>query len=757
MGCKNRKNINLGLSFRINLSKKDIRYSQRVPGYRITKMENDENKSTYSLPEASISYLKRIGRSLKNKDNSDKVFEEEKKCVKNIQIEELNKNDLILKELSKYAFLNNLSNLLLFSILLAFYKPILILGLLVSIIIKYKISSKKIKLYYDFDDESMKKYNFLKEALKTLSNSEKLWQINATTTVNNVKYNAGAETSVSRNSVFITSKMPCYIKTNTAVYILKLKNQKIFFTPDRILILKPFCKVLGYSYDDIFLEIKTTKFVETERIYNDVEIVNYTWKYANKDGSRDLRFSGNRRFPVCKYGEFIIKTLNDTNIDIYFSNHKLSSDIQNNLVAFCNQFKKNKDVIKENEDDKKAFADEISQQIKKNTLTENYDKKEAIKSTINKNYKLPKTNILKDEDSKSIIPFIEKMKNQKNIYIPIGTSQDNILLESIESMPNMMIGGTVMSGKTTYINTIIASILLSKRPTDVKLVIYDSKMVDYAIYNGIPHLLCPVLTDSKELSAILLKICVEINLRTEMLKKENVKNIDSLNKKINNDLKIPDIIVIIDDFSTLNISYEANNSIEYITSFGWNVNVYLIVSTNYPSQRVMPIVSKSKFPARICFRVTSSQVSRVIIDDVGAEKLDEIGMALYTSRLHDLAIKIKVPYVTDEDIRKIVNHCITEQIASYENMFMNLEKEEHNEKEIFYREPVEVDREEPLYNEIVNFVIKNQKASASLLQRKFKIGYNKAATMMDELEKDGIIGSPKGDGKPRDVLVKNIK
>ena len=754
MEWKQRKNINLGLAFRIKLSNKGISYSWKIPGNKIEKKNNDENKSTYSLPKTAISYVKQTEKSTKN--NIDEVFDRRTENFENIQIEELNKNDSILKELSKYAFLDNLSNVLLFSILLALYKSVFILGLLVSIIIKYIISSKKVELYYDFDEENMKRYNSLKEAIKTLSKSEKLWQINGTMSVNNAKYNAGTENSVSRNIAFITSKTPYYIKTNITIYVVNLKNQKILFTPDRILIFKPFCKVLGYSYNDIFIEIKTTNLVETEQIYNDVEIVNHTWKYANKDGSRDLRFSSNRRFPVCKYGEFIIKTLNGINIVIDFSNHRLSSDIQSNLELFSDEFKKDKEELKENEDDSKAFADEISQEIEKNTLTENSEKKETIKNKINKNYKLPKINILKDEGSKSIIPFVEKMKNQKNTYIPIGTSQDDILLESIESMPNMMIGGTVMSGKTSYINTIIASILLSKKPTDVKLAIYDSKMVDYAIYNGIPHLLCPVITDSKKLSVLLAKICAEINLRTEMLKKENVKNIDSLNKKLNGDLKIPDIIVIIDDFSTPNISYEANNSIEYITSFGWNVNVYLIVSTNYPSQRVMPIVSKSNFPARICFRVASQQASRVIIDDVGAEKLNEIGMALYTSRLHDSTIKIKVPYVTDEDISKIVYHCIIEQESTYEDSFMN-NLENTKENGMVDEELVEVDREEPLYNEIVNFVIKNQKVSASLLQRKFKIGYNKAAIMMDELEKDGIIGPPKGDSNPRDILVKNIK
>ncbi len=762
MGWRYRKSINLGLGFRINLSKSGIGYSWGFPGYRITKMANGGNRTTYSLPGTGISYVEQNGRNSKNLNSSDGLFTGETENFKNIPIEELNKNDPILKGINKVVFLNRLSNILLFMTLLVYYNPIFSLCLVAGIVLKIIISSsKKVELYYEFDEESRKMYNSLKEVLITLSNSKKMWQINSSTRVYNTKYNAGARNNVSRNNAFVTSKMPWFIKTNINIYGINLRNQKMFFTPDRVLVFRPFGKVFGCTYNDMYLGIKTTRFVETERVYKDAEIVDYTWRYANRDGSRDLRFSGNRRFPVCKYGEFTIKSPNGINTVIEFSNHKLSDDIQSNLILFGNQFNKilakSKGIIKENQNEEKKDKTEkndkekiiitnISQLIEKDNLIEESSTKAEIKSAVNKDYKLPKTNILTDDESKNIIPFIEKMKNQNKTYIPLGTYQDDVLLEDIGSMPNMLIGGTVMSGKTSYINTIISSILLSKRPSDVKLVIYDSKKVDYAIYNGIPHLLCPVITDSKRLSIVLQKMCTEIENRTEKLRDKNIKNIDSLNNQLNDDLKIPDIIIIIDDFSTLNVSDEISNSIEFITSNGWNVNVYVIVSANHPSARVIPTVSKSNFPARLSFKVASSQASQIIIDDVGAEKLKGFRMALYTSRLNDSIIKIKVPYITDDDISKIVNHCISEQKVDYstELLKINTETKLNNKTDEY---------DDPMYNEVVEFVVSTGKASASLLQRRFRFGYNRAAMLIDLLEERGIIG-PQIGSKPRDVLVK---
>lgn len=766
MGWRLRKSINLGFGFRINLSKSGIGYSWGFPGYRTTKLANGGTRQTYSLPGTGISYVEQQGN--KNKGNNSPHYDEQSNLVvgetenfKNIPINEFKKNDPILKKINKALLFNRLSNFLLFMTLLIFVHPIFILSLIAGIIVKIIISqSNKIGLYYEFDEESRKMYNSLKEVLIMLSKSKKIWQINSSTKVYNAKYNAGAGNSISRNSAYVTSKMPWFLKTNINVYGLSLKNQKMFFTPDRILIFRPFRKVFGCAYNDMYFGIKNIKFVETERIYSDAEIVDYTWRYANQDGSRDLRFSGNKRFPICEYGELTIKSTNGINTVVEFSNNKLSDDIESKLTLFGNQFNKilakSKGLLKNFPQDKKSeqtkkeekvIITDISQLSKNvNSKTQEETKSNISKPISYKNYKLPKISILSDEKSKSVVPFIEKMKNDKKIYIPIGLNQKDVILEDIGSMPNMLIGGTVMSGKTSYINTIIASILLTKKPSEVKLIIYDSKRIDYAMYNDIPHLLCPVITDLKKLRIALQRVCIEINNRIEKLKEENVKNLDLLNNKLEVDLKIPNIIVIIDDFSTLNSLDEINDSMKYITSNGWNVNIYVIVSANHPSAKVIPTVSKSNFPTRLCFRVASSQDSQIILDQNGAEKLNEFGMALYTSRMNNKIIKVQVPYISDDDITKIVNHCISEQHSDYSIDFIQSNQKSESSEII-------TDYDDPLYEKAVEFAIQTGWISSSLLQRRFRLGYNRAVRMLKLLEERGIVG-PQNGSEHRKVLVK---
>ena len=724
-------------------------------------MANGGNRTTYSLPGTGISYVEQSGRNSRNTNSESGLYTGETENFKNIPIEELKKSDPILKKINKVLLLNRLSNLLLLLTLLIPLYPGFVLSFFAGLIIKVIIArSNKIGLYYEFDDESRKMYNSLKEVLIALSKSRKIWQVSSSTRVYNTKYNAGAGHNINRNPAYITSKMPWFIKTNISVYGLSLRNQKMFFTPDRVLVFRPFGKVFGCTYNDMFLGIKTTRFVESERVCNDAEIVDYTWRYANQNGGRDLRFSGNRRFPVCKYGEFTIKSPNGINTVVEFSNHQLSDDIQSNLILFGNQFNKilaktkgvlNEEIEKSSESseekEEKIIITNVSQLLNKDELNSSSKTEENVLTTIqNKEYKLPRINLLSSEESKVVIPFIEKMRNQKKTFIPIGLQQEDLVVEDIGSMPNMLIGGTVMSGKTAYINTIITSFLLTKKPSDIKLVIYDSKKVDYAVYNGIPHLLCPVITDSKKLSIVLQKMCIEIENRTEKLRTENVKNIDILNSKLSDDKKIPDIIIIIDDFSTLNVTDEINDSIEYITSNGWNVNVYVIVSANHPSARVIPTVSKSNFPSRLSFKVASAQASQIILDQNGAEKLSGFGNALYSSRMNSKILKIKVPYIPDEDITKIVNYCISEQQADYSS---DITRSNHD----IELENKTKDYEDPMYNEVVEFAVTTGKISASLLQRRFRFGYNRACMLIDQLEANGIIGPANG-SKPREVLVK---
>lgn len=348
MGWRFRKSINLGLGFRINLSKSGIGYSWGFPGYRVTKLANGQNRTTYSIPGTGISYVEqqRQGKTNNGKgdpqyDASSNLITGEKTIFENKPIDDITKNDPILKEINKALFINRLANLLILIGLIVFLYPVFIVSLIAGIIIKIIIiTSMNTKLYYEFDDESRKMYNALKEIWIELSMSRKLWQINSSVAVYNRKYNSGAGTNIIRSPAYITSRLPFFIKTNIDIYGLNLQNQKIFFTPDRILVFKPFRKVFGCTYRDMFLGIESSRMVEHYTIPRDAVVDGYTWRYTNVDGSRDLRFSHNRRYPVCKYGELIFRSPNGINTIIDFSNHNMAEDIQSKLVLFGNQFNK---------------------------------------------------------------------------------------------------------------------------------------------------------------------------------------------------------------------------------------------------------------------------------------------------------------------------------------------------------------------------------------------------------------------------------
>lgn len=232
----------------------------------------------------------------------------------------------------------------------------------------------------------------------------------------------------------------------------------------------------------------------------------------------------------------------------------------------------------------------------------------------------------------------------------------------------------------------------------------------------------------------------------DLLNQANVKNITQYNNMLTEDnSKIPDVLIVIDDLTNLNGLEEINNEIEDISLNGWNVNVYMIVSANHPSARVISTISKSNFPSRLSFKVTNAQASQIIINDSGAEKLTGLGNALYVSRMIGKPIKVVVPFITDDDIKNIVNKWIEQGKTYYSSDYTEEISSKKMDNEDSY--------EDPLYDEIVEFVVSTGKASASLLQRRFKLGYNRAARCIDLLEERGIVGPSKGD-KPRDVLVK---
>lgn len=375
-------------------------------------------------------------------------------------------------------------------------------------------------------------------------------------------------------------------------------------------------------------------------------------------------------------------------------------------------------------------------------------------------------------DKPTSVSFYEIMNSKvmqqnqdKKLMVPLGKSiMGDIGVCEINKMPHMLIAGTTGSGKSVCVNGIICSILMRAKPDEVKLAMVDPKVVELSVYNGVPHLMCPVVSDPKKAAVLLAKMVAEMEHRYQQFSESGTKKIEGYNEyvekwnKKNPDVqkkKMPYIVIIIDELSDLMMvaAKEVEDSILRITQKARAAGIHLIVATQRPSTEVITGLIKANIPSRIAFAVGSGIDSRTILDQVGAEKLLGKGDMFFLPIGMNSPIRIQGSFITDDEIQKIIDYTVEQQKASYEDTFMNLEKEESKDTGLVDSDPVEVDSEDSLYDEIVNFVIKNQKASASLLQRKFKIGYNKAASMMDELEENGIIGPPTGNSKPREVLV----
>lgn len=284
------------------------------------------------------------------------------------------------------------------------------------------------------------------------------------------------------------------------------------------------------------------------------------------------------------------------------------------------------------------------------------------------------------------------------------------------------------------------------------------------MYNGIPHLLMPVVTDPRKASVALQKIVEEMEARYVIFSDKNVKNItaynewlDKENKKRSKDDKMKRmsyIVVIVDELADLMLvaSREVEDSIMRITQMARAAGIHLIVATQRPSTDVITGLVKSNIPSRISFAVSSSIDSRTILDMGGAEKLLGKGDMLYFPMGASQPERIQGAFVSDEELQRLVQHTVNQQKAQYDDKFMDLSAANNQGNAGGSVQSADEEFEEPLYDEIVSFVIKEQQASASRLQRRFKIGYNRAARTMDLLEERGIIGPPNG-SKPREVLI----
>ena len=320
----------------------------------------------------------------------------------------------------------------------------------------------------------------------------------------------------------------------------------------------------------------------------------------------------------------------------------------------------------------------------------------------------------------------------------------------IDKTPHLLIAGSTGSGKSVCVNTIITSILLKNKPDKVKLIMIDPKMVELSIYDGIPHLLTSVVTDPIKAADVLHKVVLEMENRYREFARARVRNMEGFNKIAAKDpdyKELPYIVVIIDELADLMMvsSKEVEESIARIAQKARAAGIHMIIATQRPSVDVITGVIKTNIPSRIAFAVSSSIDSRTILDKSGAETLLGKGDMLYLSADSSKPVRIQGAFLSDEEVEKVVEYVKSQSEAQYDPNMTPSEVSSQNGG------PSGEDVD-PLYKEVLLFIAKTQKASASLLQRRFKIGYNRAARIIDTLEEDGYIGPVDG-SKPRKVYL----
>lgn len=370
------------------------------------------------------------------------------------------------------------------------------------------------------------------------------------------------------------------------------------------------------------------------------------------------------------------------------------------------------------------------------------------------------------------VQMIDLMKTipteAKNIPLLFALGKDIIgksVFCDISQMPHLLIAGTTGSGKSACLHSIITSFLLRTNPDDVKLILVDPKKIEFACYKDIPHLLWPIIDDPTMASAMLKRLVVMMEDRYDTFAKAGVRNIESFNQLVKDhnanltpDIspmkRMPYIVAIIDELADMITLYEKDVelSLQRLVQFGRLVGIHLVVSTQRPSSNIISGLVKTNIPARISFSVTSSIDSRTILDDVGAEKLRGYGDMLYYPHGVNKPLRIQGVYVTDREMMKISKYVKEQARPEYEDSYYEF-LTCMSGTTVMGNNTGYGDVGDSLYDDVVEFVTLQQKASTSLLQRRFGIGYNRAARFIDTLEVRGIIGPANG-SKPREVYVR---
>jgi S-DNA-T family DNA segregation ATPase FtsK/SpoIIIE len=349
-------------------------------------------------------------------------------------------------------------------------------------------------------------------------------------------------------------------------------------------------------------------------------------------------------------------------------------------------------------------------------------------------------------------------ENLKDALLLMALGKDlmgECVFGQMEKMPHLLIAGATGSGKSVCVNSIICSFLLRTRPDEVKLILIDPKKVEFTPYNAVPHLLAPVITDATLASKALQVVVRMMDNRYDLFGACGVRNIEGYNNYLEEHpeeklKKLPRIVVIIDELADLMLaaSKEVESSIQRITQLARAAGIHLIVATQRPSVDIITGVIKANIPSRIAFAVSSAVDSRTILDQTGAERLLGYGDMLYLPNGETAALRVQGVFIRDEEVNAICEYVKSQGTPQYDDSFVTLKDLSTQGKQ------VSPDKADPLYNEVKQFVISSKKASTSLIQRKFSIGYGRAARLIDMLEDNGIVG-PSNGSKPRKILVQN--
>jgi S-DNA-T family DNA segregation ATPase FtsK/SpoIIIE len=352
---------------------------------------------------------------------------------------------------------------------------------------------------------------------------------------------------------------------------------------------------------------------------------------------------------------------------------------------------------------------------------------------------------------RQIVESPEYQSHKSKLKVPLGKDIfGGSVVSSIDRMPHLLVAGATGSGKSVAINSVILALLFNARPAEVKLVLVDPKMLELSLYNEIPHLLSPVVTQPRRAAETLRALVAEMERRYRQLAEKGSKNIESYNKAVSEPERLPYIVVIIDELADLmmTVQREVEDSIMRLAQMARAAGIHLIVATQRPSVDVITGLIKANLPARISFQVSSKTDSRTILDANGAENLLGMGDMLFLPPGTAHLVRVHGCFVSEAEIKRVVEFVKKQGAPNYELLQQRVK--EAAEAEVAAVEEGERDEE---YERAVELVQMNGQASTSFLQRRLRVGYNRAARMIEMMEKDGIVGPADG-AKPRKVLVR---